>query len=72
MEKYVKEMNLCAARLGKESCLKYTQLDSNKPRFLAGSIGPTNRTASISPSVEDPSARNISYDELVYYYLFIV
>ena len=42
----------------------------HRPRFVAGSIGPTNRTASISPSVEDPSYRNVTFDELVEAYEF--
>lgn len=70
MQEYVKEMNICASKLGKESCKKYTEKNPEKPRFLAGSIGPCNKTASISPSVDDPSARNISFDELVYIYIY--
>jgi 5-methyltetrahydrofolate--homocysteine methyltransferase len=53
----------------REACDEITALDPTKPRFVAGAIGPTNRTGSISPSVEDPSARNVTFDELVETYL---
>ncbi len=57
------EMNVAAAKLARESCDKYSTPD--KPRFVAGVLGPTNRTASISPDVNDPGFRNVSYQELV-------
>jgi 5-methyltetrahydrofolate--homocysteine methyltransferase len=63
MEHLVDEMNLQAARLCKAACVKYTTPD--KPRFAAGAIGPTPKTASISPDVNDPGARNVTFDELV-------
>lgn len=56
------EMNLVAARMAREACDKYSTPD--KPRFVAGAIGPTPRTASISPDVNDPGARNIDFDVL--------
>lgn len=56
------EMNLVAARMAREACDKYSTPD--KPRFVAGAIGPTPRTASISPDVNDPGARNIDFDIL--------
>ena len=59
----VHEMNVQAAKLAKASCLKYSTPD--KPRFVAGTLGPTPKTASISPDVTDPAARNIRFDELV-------
>ncbi len=57
-----REINLAAARLARQACDKYSSAD--KPRFVAGALGPTPRTASISPDVNDPAARNVSFDEL--------
>ena len=57
-----REMNVAGARLAREACDKYSTPD--KPRFVAGALGPTPRTASISPDVNDPAARNVSFDEL--------
>jgi len=56
------EMNLAAARLARAACDKYSTPD--KPRFVAGAIGPTPKTASISPDVNDPGARNVDFDTL--------
>ncbi|MCM5571348.1 methionine synthase [Burkholderiaceae bacterium FT117] len=56
------EMNLASARLAREACDRYSTPD--KPRFVAGAIGPQPKTASISPDVNDPGARNVSFDEL--------
>ncbi|MEE2979082.1 MAG: homocysteine S-methyltransferase family protein [Pseudomonadota bacterium] len=56
------EMNVVAARLAREACDKYGTPD--KPRFVAGAFGPTPKTASISPDVNDPGARNVSFDQL--------
>jgi 5-methyltetrahydrofolate--homocysteine methyltransferase len=56
------EMNVVGARLAREACDRYATAD--KPRFVAGALGPTPRTASISPDVNDPGARNITFDEL--------
>ncbi|GHT10430.1 methionine synthase [Bacteroidia bacterium] len=64
LEPYVRELNLAAARIAKEVTDKYTKLNPEKPRFVAGSIGPTNKTASISPDVSNPAYRNITFDEL--------
>jgi 5-methyltetrahydrofolate--homocysteine methyltransferase len=61
------EMNLVAARLARAACDKYSTPD--KPRFVAGALGPTPKTASISPDVNDPAARNITFDQLVASYL---
>jgi 5-methyltetrahydrofolate--homocysteine methyltransferase len=57
-----REMNLAAARLARQACDAFATPD--KPRFVAGALGPTPRTASISPDVNDPAARNVSFDEL--------
>ena len=57
-----REMNVAAARLARAACDKFSTPD--KPRFVAGALGPTPRTASISPDVNDPAARNVTFDEL--------
>ncbi|HWA66674.1 MAG TPA: methionine synthase, partial [Mycobacteriales bacterium] len=69
MESLAYELNLEAARLARAQCDAVTAADPTRPRFVAGGIGPTNRTASISPDVNDPGARNVSYVELVEAYL---
>jgi 5-methyltetrahydrofolate--homocysteine methyltransferase len=61
------EMNVAAARLARAACDKYAT--SHNPRIVAGALGPTPKTASISPDVNDPAARNITFDELVAAYL---
>jgi 5-methyltetrahydrofolate--homocysteine methyltransferase len=63
MAHLVREMNLEAARIARAACDKYSTAD--KPRFVAGALGPTPKTASISPDVNDPGARNVSFDQLV-------
>ena len=60
----VYQLNRAGARLARAAADLWTQKTPDKPRFVAGSIGPTNRTASLSPDVEDPGARNITFDEL--------
>ncbi|MFN3875628.1 MAG: homocysteine S-methyltransferase family protein, partial [Flavobacteriales bacterium] len=60
-EHLVREMNLASARLAKAACAKYTAMDPSKPRFVAGAIGPTNKTASLSPDVNDPGFRAITF-----------
>ncbi len=57
------EMNLASARIARAACDKYSTPD--KPRFVAGALGPTPKTASISPDVNDPGARNVTFDQLV-------
>jgi len=57
------EMNVEAAKLARAACDKYSTLE--KPRFVAGALGPTPKTASISPDVNDPAARNVTFDQLV-------
>jgi len=63
MAHLVREMNLEAARIARAACDKYSTAE--KPRFVAGALGPTPKTASISPDVNDPGARNVSFDQLV-------
>lgn len=64
MEEIAVEMNVAAAKLARAACDKYNKLTPGKPRFVAGAVGPTNRTASISPDVNNPGYRNVSFDEL--------
>ncbi len=65
MESLVHELNVAAAKLAREVADEYQARDPAKPRFVAGVLGPTNRTASISPDVNDPGFRNITFDQLV-------
>ena len=65
LEDRVYEINREAARLALEVADEYSQNDPAKPRFVAGSIGPTNKTLSISPDVNDPGYRDVTFDELV-------
>jgi len=58
------EMNVAAARLAVEAREEMERRDPSRPRFVAGALGPTNRTASISPDVNDPGARNVTFDQL--------
>lgn len=62
LEGYVSEINRCAVRIAKEVASEFST--SNKPRFVAGSVGPTNKSCSISPDVNNPAIRSITYDEL--------
>ena len=61
----VYDINVAAARIAKEACELVTKENPKKPRFVCGAIGPTNRTASMSPDVSKPDFRNIDYDALV-------
>ena len=65
LEDIAYEMNVAAAKLAREAADAWTKKTPEKPRFVAGAIGPTNRTASISPDVNNPGFRNVSFDELV-------
>jgi 5-methyltetrahydrofolate--homocysteine methyltransferase len=65
MEELVYELNHAAARLARETCDAYERRDPDVPRFVAGVLGPTNRSASLSPDVNDPGFRNVSFDALV-------
>lgn len=64
MSDLVREMNVEAARLAREAADEYTKKNPAKPRFVAGSIGPTNKTASMSPKVENPIYRAVTFDDL--------
>ena len=64
LESAVYDINFESAKIAREVADEFTQKEPNKPRFVAGSMGPTNRTASISPDVNDPGFRGITFDEL--------
>ncbi|MFT7613005.1 MAG: 5-methyltetrahydrofolate--homocysteine methyltransferase [Parvicellaceae bacterium] len=64
LESAVRDINYHSAKIAKEVAVEFTNREPHKPRFVAGSIGPTNRTASLSPDVNDPGFRAISFDEL--------
>jgi 5-methyltetrahydrofolate--homocysteine methyltransferase len=64
LEGRVREINLAAARIARERADVWSAKTPDKPRFVAGALGPTNRTATISPDVNDPGFRNVSFDEL--------
>ena len=68
MEDLVYELNFASAKIAKEAAEAFTLKDPSKPRFVAGSIGPTNKTASMSPDVNDPGYRAIDFDALVQAY----
>nr|WP_319270945.1 methionine synthase [uncultured Draconibacterium sp.] len=63
-EEYVYKMNKASAELAKKLTDKYTEANPDKPRYVAGSVGPTNKTLSLSPDVNDPGYRAISFDEV--------
>lgn len=65
LEDAVYDINYQSAKIAKEVADEFTQKEPSKPRYVAGSIGPTNRTASISPDVNDPGYRAITFDQLV-------
>ena len=65
MQDLAYEMNLESARLARAACDAVTARTPDRPRYVAGALGPTNRTASISPDVNDPGKRNVTFDELV-------
>ncbi len=64
MENLVWELNVEATKLARKAADEYTLINPDKPRFVAGSIGPTNRTASLSPDVNNPGYRAVSFDDL--------
>ena len=64
MQAQVREINRAAAAIARDCVDRATAADPSRPRFVAGALGPTNRTASISPDVNDPGARNTHFDEL--------
>ena len=65
VEDYCREINLAAVKLARELADEYTQRNPDKPRFVAGSVGPTNKTCSMSPDVNNPAFRAITFDEMV-------
>lgn len=64
MEELVSELNFESAKIARKVCDEFTAKNPDKPRFVAGSIGPTNKTASLSPDVNDPGFRAITFEEL--------
>ncbi len=64
MEDLVYELNYESAKIAKQVAQEFTEKEPHKPRFVAGSIGPTNKTASMSPDVNDPGFRAVSFEEL--------
>ena len=64
LEEYVYELNFQSAKIAREVADEFTAKNPDKPRFVAGSIGPTNRTASMSPDVNDPGYRAVTFDDL--------
>lgn len=64
MEDWVDELNEASARIAKELCVEFTRKNPQKPRFVVGSMGPTNKTASLSPDVNDPGYRAITFEQL--------
>ena len=65
LEEYAREMSCAAARIAREAADRFTARNPQKPRFVAGSMGPTNRTASMSADVSNPAAREVTFEELV-------
>lgn len=61
---WVREINLAAARIARQAADEFTAFDPSKPRFVAGAMGPTNKTASMSPDVNDPGYRAVAFDDL--------
>ncbi len=68
LQAFVNDINFQSAKIAKKVADEFTVKNPSKPRFVAGSIGPTNRTASISPDVNDPGFRGVTFDELVIAY----
>ena len=64
MQDLVYELNFQSAKIAKEVAAEFTVKEPHKPRFVAGSIGPTNRTASMSPDVNDPGFRAVTFNDL--------
>jgi 5-methyltetrahydrofolate--homocysteine methyltransferase len=65
LEHIIYEFNFQSAKIAREVADEFTKSEPNKPRFVAGAMGPTNRTASLSPDVNDPGYRAITFDQLV-------
>ncbi len=69
LEKYVYEMNLSSAKIARKAADEFTKKNPQRPRFVAGALGPTTKTATISPDVNDPGFRSITFDQLVEAYI---
>ena len=69
MSELAYEFNVASAKVARAAVDRYNQLTPEKPRFVIGILGPTNRTASLSPDVNDPGCRNVTFDQLVASYL---
>lgn len=65
VEEYCRDINLAAAKMARTLADEYTEKNPEKPRFVLGDVGPTNKTLSISPDVNNPALRSLTYDELV-------
>src|SRR5688572_12243397 len=65
LEPFVYELNVAAAKLARSAADEATRKNPSRPRFVAGSMGPTNRTASLSPDVNNPAFRAVTFDDLV-------
>lgn len=68
VQEYVREINLAAAKIARELADEYTLRNPEKPRFVAGAVGPTNKTCSMSPDVNNPASRALTFDELAIAY----
>ncbi|NNG26144.1 MAG: methionine synthase [Ignavibacteriaceae bacterium] len=64
-EKFVYEMNFAAAKIAKETADEFNKVDASKPRFVAGALGPTSRTLTLSPDVNDPGYRAVTFDQMM-------
>src|SRR5690606_17149715 len=64
LEEHVYDLNFQAARIAREVADEFTQKEPHKPRFVAGAMGPTNKTASLSPDVNNPGFRAVTFDQL--------
>ncbi len=64
-EQFVYEINFSAAKIAKEAAIEFTKLNPEKPRFVAGALGPTNKTLSLSPDVNNPGYRAVTFDQMV-------
>src|SRR3989338_5107453 len=69
LQAQVYALNVASAKIARKAAEDFTKRTPNKPRFVAGALGPCNKTASLSPDVNDPSFRSITFDELVTAYL---
>jgi len=69
LESAVYDLNIAAVHVARQAALKFSEKTPNKPRYVAGALGPTNRTLTISPDVNDPGFRAVSYDQVYEAYL---